>query len=140
MKNRKKRRLLDSLGNVEFKTVPHQRERERSPRTKQIEAADPTMCVQYVGRARYVVVWAGRTYDVQRGRIEERVGGRWRRNLIRWLVGYVQGVRTAFFLEFVRAAPEWDGLHIWLDELIRKAGLDFMAELFRLFEFKLART
>lgn len=105
-----------------------------------VKVDDPGMQVRQVGRGRYQVEWAGRTYDVQRGRIEERVGGRWRRNLIRWLVGYVGDVLTAFFLGFVRPAPEWDGLHIWLDELIRRAGQTFMVELFRLFEFKLARA
>jgi len=144
MRRRKQRRLLDSLSGVTFKTEPRQPRRpagrERAPRIEEIEVADPTMCVRRIGREHYAVTWAGRTYDVERGRIEERVGGRWRRNLIRWLVGYVQGVRTAFLLGFVRAVPEWDGIHIWLDELIRRAGLDFIAELFRLFEFKLARV
>lgn len=140
----KMRRLRDELKRVDLSTAPPRRPekpgRAEPDRAQEHVPAVPGLHIIRTGRGCYRVHWAGRSYDLCSARIEDRVGGRWRRNVIRWLIGYVGRVLHAFFMGIVREAPEWDGLHIWLDHFIRRAGLDFTAWWFRLLDLKLAQV
>jgi hypothetical protein len=68
--------------------------------------------------------------------------------MIRWLIGRVSGVLHAVFLGFVedlskkqRYAEDISmGLDRWMDSVIRRAGLEFVSELFKIMELRLARV
>jgi hypothetical protein len=134
--------ILDSLGGIDFEAQPDDRRERR--RGKDVPTDVPSLMVFDLGRGRFEAWHGGRVYQVERGRVEVRIGGRKRRNLIRWLVGYVGGVLTALFLGFVQERPKWldlqEGLHFWLDHLIRRAGAAFVVEVFKMVDVKLARA
>jgi hypothetical protein len=138
----RRRTILDGLNRIDFGAQPDDRRERR--RGRDVPTDVRGMMVLDLGKGRYEVWRDERVERLERGRVEVRVGGRKRRNLIRWLIGYVGGVLTAILLGFVSERPAWldlqEGLHFWLDHLIRRAGAAFMFEAFRIIELKLARA
>jgi hypothetical protein len=97
-----------------------------------------------LGKDRCRVFWAGRMYVLERARVEVRPGGRRQRNMIRWLVGYVGGVLHAFLVAILEERPAWfeiaEGLHVWLDRVIFRQGVEFATWWFRVLDVKVGRV
>jgi len=142
-------KLLDEIGRMPWRTEPTPKPAP-APRPgpgRPVVHDIPGQEVRSLGGGRYQVAVCRQVYLVEKATIEVRPGGRRVRNWCRWLIGRIEGVLHVFFLGFVatlsktqrREAAIADGLHRWLDSLIRRAGLDFMAAFLGLLEFKLAR-
>jgi hypothetical protein len=145
MRRNYKRRLLDELSAIRFQSPD---DRPQTAGRGAQTAAEPGRSDLPEGVIRlddstYRALIGGRMVVFEKAQIVERLSGRWKRHLSRYLVGWTGGVLHELFLGVVEAAGEFlsavEGLHRWLDALVPRLGLPLLGEAFKVMEFRAAR-
>jgi len=100
----------------------------------------PGATLRRLAADRYRAVVGRLVWTLERARFEVRATGRRLRQQARYLIGYVRGVRTVVFLEFVQSTRQWtdsmDGLHLELNRLADRLTPEFVGQAFSLLTLK----
>lgn len=100
----------------------------------------PGATLRRLAADRYRATIGRLVWTIERARIEVRATGRRLRQQARYLIGYMRGVRTVVFLEFIHSTRQWtdamDGLHLELNRLADRLTPEFVGQAFGLLQLK----